>query len=126
MGCTVVNEDCTLVFTCVRDGGGAYYENVDLEPCGSNTLSYCLLVYVVLLWQVGSTVVNEDCTLVSTCVPDGRGAYFEHVDLEPCGSNKLSYCLLVFVVFLWQVGSTVVNEDCTLVSTCVRDGGGLY
>ena len=49
---------------------------------------------------MGSTVVNEDCTLVSTCVRDGGGAYFEHVDLETCGSNKLSYCLLVYNVFL--------------------------
>ena len=31
---------------------------------------------------------------------------------------------LFFVVFLWQVRSTVVNENCTLVSTCVDDGGG--
>ena len=41
--------------------------------------------------------------------------------LEP--KDKVLNCLVVFDVILWQVGRTLVNEDCTFVSTCVHDGG---
>ena len=86
--------------------------HVDLETCGSNTLSYCLLVYFVFLWQVGSTVVNEDCTLVSTCVRDGGGAYFEHVELEPCGSNKVCRPVDGIRECTCKPGFMLVNDIC--------------
>ena len=93
MGSTVVNEDCTLVSTCVRDGGEPIMNMLTSNHVEVTNYHTVYLFFVVFLWQVRSTVVNEDCTLVSTCVRDGGGAYYEHVDFEPCRSNKLSYVL---------------------------------
>ena len=58
-------------------------------------LSYHPVPYIIVsifhgnVFQVGSKIVNEDCTEEKVCVLEGGAAGFEYRDLQGCGANEV-------------------------------------